>query len=153
MGKIEEIPEVIDNLRRIFQAVNGYSKSAERETGLTGPQLWALKLLAAAEPMRVSELARQMFLRPATVVGILDRLEAKTLVTRIRSREDRRVVELHLTETGKEVVAQAPGVAQVMLVNGLDALPDQQFSQVLEGMQHMVRILRAEQITPQPLHS
>lgn len=153
MGKIEEIPEVIDNLRRIFQAVNGYSKSAERETGLTGPQLWALKLLAAAESMRVSELARQMFLRPATVVGILDRLEAKTLVTRIRSREDRRVVELHLTETGKEVVAQAPGVAQVMLVNGLDALPDQQFSQVLEGMQHMVRILRAEQITPQPLHS
>ena len=151
--KAQDISEVIDNLRRIFQAVTECSKAAERETELTGPQLWALKLLAQAAPMRVSELARQMYLRPATVVGILDRLEAKNLVTRVRSREDRRAVNLHLTETGQAVVANAPEVAQVMLVNGLEALSDQQFSHVLEGMQHMVRILGAEQLIPQPLHS
>jgi len=148
-----EIPEVIDNLRRIFQAVTEYSRSAEKETALTGPQLWALKILANASPMRVSELARQMYLCPATVVGILDRLEAKSLVTRNRCQEDRRAVDLYLTERGKAVVANAPEVAQVMLVKGLEALSDQQFEQVLEGMQHLVRILGAEQLTPQPLHS
>lgn len=148
-----EIPEVIDNLRRIFQAVTEYSRSAEKETALTGPQLWALKILANTSPMRVSELARQMYLRPATVVGILDRLEAKSLVTRNRCQEDRRAVDLYLTERGKAVVANAPEVAQVMLVKGLEALSDQQFEQVLEGMQHLVRILGAEQLTPQPLHS
>lgn len=152
--KAEEIPRIVDDLRRIFQAVNGYSRSAESETGLTGPQLWAMKILAGAgTPMRVSELARQMYLRPATVVGILDRLEAKNLVTRNRCKEDRRAVDLYLTEIGKEMVAQAPEVAQVMLLKGLAALSDQQFSEVLEGMQHMVRILGAEQLTPQPLHS
>ena len=152
-GNTAEIPEVIDNLRRIFQAVSEYSKSAEKETALTGPQLWALKLLANTAPMRVSELARQMYLRPATVVGILDRLEAKSLVTRNRCQEDRRAVDLYLTERGKAVVANAPEVAQVMLVKGLEALTGQEFRQVLEGMQHMVRILGAEHITPQPLHS
>lgn len=148
----EEIQEVIDNLRRIFQAVNEYSKSAEKTTGLTGPQLWVLKILVNSAPLRLSELARQMYLRPATVVGIIDRLEAKGLVTRTRSRNDRRAVDLELTETGKSVVATAPEVAQIMLLNGLEALPAEQFSHVVDGMKLMVRILGAEQITPQPLH-
>ena len=151
--KPEDIPEVIDNLRRIFQAIVEYSRAAERTTELTGPQLWALKILAVDAPMRVSQLARQMYLRPATMVGILDRLEAKRLVTRSRSLADRRAVDLELTVLGKELVAKAPEVAQVMLIKGLDALPDPQFSQVQEGMQQMVRILGAERITPQPLHS
>lgn len=148
----EEIQEVIDNLRRIFQAVNEYSKSAEKTTGLTGPQLWALKILVNSAPLRLSELARQMYLRPATVVGIIDRLEAKGLVTRTRSKNDRRAVDLELTETGKSVVATAPEVAQIMLLNGLEALSAEQFSHVVDGMKLMVRILGAEQVTPQPLH-
>lgn len=148
----EAIPEVIDNLRRVFQAINGYSKNAERITGLTGPQLWAMKLLASSSSIKVSELARRMFLHPATVVGIIDRLEIKDLVTRTRSKEDRRVVHIELTSLGQELIANAPEVAQVMLMNGLDELSDEQFSQVEDGMQQLVRILGAEQITPQPLH-
>ena len=152
-GKYEEIPEVIDNLRRISQAISQYSRTAVKVTELTGPQLWALKILANTAPIRVSELARQMFLRPATVVGILDRLEAKGLVTRTRSTEDRRAVDIDLSEKGKAVVAKSPEVAQTMLVKGLGALPDEQFRTVVEGMKQMVRILDAEHITPQPLHS
>lgn len=153
MGRSEQIPEVIDNLRRIFQAVGEYSRSAERETELTGPQLWALKILIRQAPLRVSELARQMYLRPATVVGILDRLEAKGLVTRTRSQKDRRAVDVELTDVGRALVAGAPEVAQVMLVNGLSALAEEEFGRVLDGMRHMVKILGAEHLLPQPLHS
>ena len=100
-GKEEAIPRIIDDLRRIFQAINEYAKSAERETGLTGPQLWALKILAQAAPMRVSDLARQMFLRPATVVGILDRLEAKGLTTQSDKKKNRKVeTSTHLNKRG-----------------------------------------------------
>lgn len=152
MRRAKETPEVIDNLRRIFQAINEYSKTAEQLTGLTGPQLWALKILANSAPLRLSDLAHQMYLRPATVVGIIDRLEMKGLVTRTRSKEDRRAVDLNLSKMGKEVVLKAPEVAQIMLLNGLEELSDEQFSSVAEGMQLMVRLLEAEQITPQPLH-
>ena len=150
--KTAEIPEVIDNLRRIFQAVNEYSKNAEHITGLTGPQLWSLNILANAAPIRVSELARQMYLRPATVVGILDRLEGKGLVTRTRSKEDRRAVDLHLTEKGEQIASKAPEVAKIMLVKGLNELSNDEFSSVVDGMKLMVRMLGAEHITPQPLH-
>lgn len=149
----ESIPHIIDNLRRVFQAITEYSKTAERSTGLTGPQLWALKILATASPMKVSDLARQMYLRPSTVVGILDRLEGKELVTRTRSTADRRAVDLHLTGKGQELAAKAPEVAQVMLVNGLTELSDEEFTCVEDGMKLMARMLGAEHLVPQPLHS
>ena len=149
--KKREIDEAINNLRRIFQAVNQHSRSAERETELTGPQLWALQILAVSAPMRLSELAGRMYLRPATVVGIVDRLEAKGLASRTRSTEDRRAVALALTEKGEQMVAKAPQVAQVMLLRGLNALPEEQLAAVVEGIKLLVRILEAEELTPQPL--
>ena len=84
----ERVAEIIDNLRRVFQVVNEQSKKAEHETGLTGPQLWAIKTIAQEAPIMVSEIARRMYLHPATVVGILDRLEKQGLV--VRDALDRR---------------------------------------------------------------
>ena len=145
--------ETLDNLRRIFQAVNEYTREAERATGLTAHQLWALKILANAAPMRVSDLARAMHLRPPTVVGILDRLEAKQLIQRSAAKHDRRVVELNPTPKAREIVAGAPEVAQDMLQKGLLELTDEQLECVEEGMKLMVRLLNAGHLTPQPLHS
>ena len=147
------VADIIDNLRRVFQVVNELSKKAERETGLTGPQLWAIKVIAEAAPLRVSDLARRMYLHPATVVGILDRLEARDLVTRTRSREDRRVVEVGLTEQGKGLVAEAPDVAQGMLVKGLEMLPEETLRRISDGFEEFVAILGARGIPPKLLLS
>jgi MarR family transcriptional regulator, organic hydroperoxide resistance regulator len=148
----EQMQGVLDNLRRIHQAIGEYTRMAEKETELTGPQLWALQLLAIS-PLRVSDLARQMFLRPATIVGIVDRLEMKGLISRTRSTDDRRVVDVALTGKGEEVVAKAPKVVQLLLLNGLATLPDDEFTAVVEGMKLMVRLLRAEHHIPRPLHT
>ncbi|MDD2732896.1 MAG: MarR family transcriptional regulator [Desulfuromonadaceae bacterium] len=147
-----ETAEVIDNLRRVFQAVSEYSRSIEIMTGLTGPQLWALKILGGNDPVNVSEVARQMNLQAATVVGILDRLEKKGLVSRVRSCKDRRVVELEISEAGRQLVVKAPEVAQALLLKGLDELTDEQFYSINAGMKQMVQILGAEKVVPQPLH-
>jgi len=74
------VSEIIDDIRRVFQVVNEQSKKAKRETGLTGPQLWAIKTIAELSSVRVSDLARRMYLHPATVVGILNRLELQGLI-------------------------------------------------------------------------
>ncbi len=151
-NKREEITEVIDNFRRIFQATIKYSKDAERSTRLTAPQLWALKVLGNESPIRVSDLARLMYLTPATVVGIIDRLEEKGLVTRTRSSKDRRSVHLEPTKAGIEIVAKSPEVTQTVLLKGLEELSDKDFNTVIEGMHLIVRILGAEDIPPRPLH-
>jgi MarR family transcriptional regulator, organic hydroperoxide resistance regulator len=151
--KAKIIGEVVDNLRRIFQAVHVHSSRAKREAGLTGPQLWAIRVIAQSAPLRVSELAGKMYLHPATVVGILDRLESMGLVARTRSRQDRRVVHVELTKAGQELVEKAPEVAQGLLVSGLEALPLQRLNSISEGLADMVRLLGAQALPPELLLS
>lgn len=148
-SKTAVVSGIIDNLRRVFQAVNEHSKRAERETGLTGPQLWAIKTIAEHSPLRVSELARRMYLHPATVVGILDRLETHGFVTRTRSSEDRRVVTVGLSAGGKNLVRKAPRVAQGLLVTGLESLPVRKLASISKGLGHLVEILGVQDAPPQ----
>ena len=148
MDQSELIADTIDNLRRIFQVIQEYSKKVEHATGLTSPQLWAIKVLAEAAPMIVSELARKMYLHPATIVGVLTRLEAHGLIKKTRSKEDRRVVWVELTPKGKDLVASAPEVAQGLLVVGLEKTPLSGLKEVNKGLKRLVSILGAEGTLP-----
>jgi len=140
---------IIDNVRRVFKVVNEQSKKAERETGITGPQLWAIKVIGDLSPVRVSDLASRMYLHPATVVGILDRLESRGLVRRIRSKDDRRVVNVQLTDAGKKIVTKAPQVAQGLLVAGLEVLPVKKLQGIAAALEELVHILGAQELPPQ----
>lgn len=145
------IAEAVDDLRRVFQVVHGYSKRAERAGGLTGPQLWAIKVLSEAMPIRVSDLARRMYLHPSTVVGILDRLVSRGLVARTRSVADRRVVTVELSERGRELVAKAPEVAQGLLLEGLEGLSRADLATVSRGLRIVVDLLGAQRLPPKLL--
>jgi len=147
------ITEIMDNLRRVFQVVHGYSRRAERVAGFTGPQLWAMRVIAEYAPIRVSDLAWRMYLQPPTVVGILDRLEQQGQVARTRSAEDRRVVTVTLTAKGKETVGKVPEVAQGILLTGLKRLHRDQLAVVSEGLEIMVGLLGADSVPPQLLFS
>lgn len=106
-------------------------------------------MIAEAESIRVSDLARRIYLHPATTVGILDRLEKKGLVSRTRSEEDRRVVYVALTQAGLDIVEKAPQVAQGLLVTGLEKLSALNLKKIDDGLGQMVSILGAQEIPPQ----
>jgi len=143
-----DIAEVLDNLRRVFRVVHRYSKRAEKVGGLTGPQVWAMKVIAESAPIRVTDLARRMYLHPSTVVGILDRLEQQAQVARTRSEKDHRVVTVALTAKGRETVSKVPRIAQGLLLKGLKGLTDSELSTVSEGLRMMVGILGVEGMPP-----
>jgi DNA-binding MarR family transcriptional regulator len=148
MEQSELIADTIDNLRRVFQVIQEYSKKVEHTTGLTSPQLWAIKVLAEAAPVMVSELARRMYLHPATVVGILTRLESHGLIEKTRSKEDRRIVWVELTPKGKDLVAAAPEVAQGLLVVGLEKTPLSGLKEINRGLKRLVSILGVDGTLP-----
>jgi DNA-binding MarR family transcriptional regulator len=80
------------------------------EHGLTDAQwkpLWMLKIGRATTAI---ELAREMDIDAGAVTRMLDRLEAKGLVERVRSEADRRVVHLRLTPSGDSVAKKVPFV-------------------------------------------
>lgn len=144
----QEIADVLDNLRRVFRVVHRYSKRAEKVGGLTGPQVWAMKVLADSAPIRVTDLARRMYLHPSTVVGILDRLEQQAQVARTRSEKDHRVVTVSLTAKGRETVSKVPQIAQGLLLKGLKELSDGDLLTASEGLRRLVGILGVEGMSP-----
>lgn len=152
-GKKILIANTVDNLRRVFQVINAYSKKAEYETGLTGPQLWAIKIISENSSICVSDLAARMYLHAATVIGILDRLEDRGLITRLRSRDDRRFVVVELSDQGKDLVKKSPEVAQGLLVKGFEQLPTQILKNVSEGLTKLVDLLGASKVPPSLLLS
>jgi DNA-binding MarR family transcriptional regulator len=74
--------------------------------------LMSLKLGLAATPF---ELSKALGIDTGLMTRMLDKLETKDLLQRSRSLEDRRVVNLALTEKGEEVAAQIPEIAPDVL--------------------------------------
>lgn len=139
---------IIDDIRRVFQVLTEQSKRAESETNLTSSQLWVIKILRETSPVKVSDLAHRMYLHPATMVGLLDRLEAKGLVKRTRSEKDRRVVHIDLTDQGLELETHSPEVVQSLLVKGLEKLTGQKLAAISEGLALVVNILGVKDVPP-----
>jgi DNA-binding MarR family transcriptional regulator len=80
------------------------------EHGLTDAQWRPLWILKTGTAHTANEIARQLHIDAGAMTRLLDRLECKGLVERLRSESDRRVVQLRLTDAGEAAVAQVPHV-------------------------------------------
>lgn len=72
---------------------------------LTASEINALGNLADGVGRTVSELGAAVGTRPATLTGILDRLERRGLITRAPRPGDRRAVLIELTTDGAQTAA------------------------------------------------
>ena len=95
-------------VRRLARALDMQSHRIDRAAGLTLPQYVVLRSAAVLGGPTVSELADEADLTAPTVVGVLDKLEAKGLIERRRSTQDRRAVHVALTKAGSDALAAAP---------------------------------------------
>ena len=102
-------------------------------TGLTHAQWVPLLKIYMGEASTVAELARETQVDVGAMTRTLDRLEAKGLVRRVRSREDRRVVNIELTEEGIATAKQIPAVLCRVQNEHLRGFTDQEW-QLLKGM-------------------
>jgi DNA-binding MarR family transcriptional regulator len=143
--------EVTAALRRIIRAIDIHSRSLVQRYGLTGPQLVVLKELAAQAPRSVSELARAVNLSQATVTGILDRLERKSMILRERDIRDRRKVMVSPTSEAERVMADAPPLLQEHFMGGFRELPDWQQTQILSSLQRIVALMEATDVEAGPI--
>ena len=92
---------------RIARAIDIGSRKLEAQHQITGTQLLCLTAVADHTPATTTGIAKRVHLSPSTIVGVLDRLEAKDLVERRRGRRDRRVVYVSATDAGRALAAKA----------------------------------------------
>ena len=97
-------------MRRILSAVAQSVELRMCDPGPTYPQWVPLHKLHMGKVTTVAELARECELDTGAMTRLLDRLEAKGLCRRVRSLSDRRVVNIELTEEGREAAREVPHV-------------------------------------------
>ena len=90
--------------------------------GLTHPQYLVMLPLWEHAPRSLSEIADALAMEPATLSPLVKRLEAQGLVSRSRRRDDERVLDIDLTESGRSLREQALDVpGQIMGRLGMTA--------------------------------
>jgi MarR family transcriptional regulator, organic hydroperoxide resistance regulator len=146
MSRDTEIYETMQFLRRIFKALQDYSQEVSSSFGISGPQLWALKILSQEGGLNLGHLSSKMYLRPSTVTGVIDRLENKGLVVRTRDPDDRRVVKVKLTPAGEDQVKKAPNPVQGKMIYGLRKLNKNELNVIHESVKRLTVIAEAENV-------
>jgi DNA-binding MarR family transcriptional regulator len=92
-----------------------------RPLGITPAQAEVLRLLAERQPLTLSGLGELLVCESGSNPSrLVDRLVAAGLVQRVTSSQDRRQVELKLTESGGEI-ARGVAVVEAELHRGIEA--------------------------------
>ena len=77
---------------------------------ITYPQYLVLMVLWESEPLSVNSIGDRLHLDSGTLSPLLKKMEAKNLIFRKRKTEDERIVEIFLTEKGREIKADAAAI-------------------------------------------
>ena len=97
-------------MRRLVTVIRQGVDRRLEAVGLTDAQWVPLLKLQLAGAMPVAELARGCEVDAGAMTRMLDRLEAKGLLRRVRSTTDRRVVTIELTADGAQAAARIPAI-------------------------------------------
>ena len=104
--------------------------------GLSQRQCAILKTLVAREGARIGDLAAASGITPSAMTRVLERLEARNLVERVRGgQKDGRAAAVRITDAGREVRRQLDALMLERTEQIVEALPEDKRPAVLEALQ------------------
>lgn len=140
MTQETQLRALLKAIRKISRAVDLQSRRIDRIVGLTLPQLVVLGCVRDLGEVTSRAISQEAELSAATVVGILDKLEAKGLVERYRSRIDRRIVHTRLTEKGVATLSAAPSPLGQPFEQAFLKLPHDTRQSILGGLERVASL-------------
>ncbi|MDN5873759.1 MAG: MarR family transcriptional regulator [Sinobacteraceae bacterium] len=143
--------ETLRAVRRITRALALSSRDLARQHDLTATQLLCLRALREHEALSAGALAKALTLSPQTATGLIDRLEARGLVERVRSTSDRRCVLVSLTDAGNSLIEATGPMLQDRFVARFDALEPAHRRSLREALETVVSLLEADELDAAPV--
>ncbi|HVZ42912.1 MAG TPA: MarR family transcriptional regulator [Ramlibacter sp.] len=134
-------------MKRVIASIGSQADAELEPEGLTHAQWVPLFKLYTGDAATAAELAGACDLDAGAMTRTLDRLEAKALIRRVRSAEDRRVVNLELTPEGRSTAERVPAALCKVLnahLRGFSAEEWQTLKSLLQRMLQNALELQAE---------
>lgn len=121
--------------------------AALADTGLTAGQPKVLDYLGLHDGSIQKAIAAGCLIEPATLTGLLNRMEEKGLITRRAAENDRRICRIHLTETGRAAQARVRAALTAAADELLADLPAETRSVLTAGLRHVcLRLAKQENL-------
>lgn len=111
-----------------------------RAVGVTSSEAAVLRLVGRTPGLSQRSLADRVGTAPSRIVALIDGLQGRGLVARIRSSADRRNYELHLTADGETLLVALRQVAEAHEREILDGLTQEQTFHLADALQTLIRI-------------
>jgi DNA-binding MarR family transcriptional regulator len=142
----DKIKEIVFLIRKLINGAELYTKELNKKYSITAAQLNCLLALYENGPLPPSQIAKHMIVKSSTVTGVLDRLEQKALVTRVRNSPDRRIINIQLTASGKKMAQVAPPPIQQRVIDGLQRLSNKELDQVILSLAKLTKMLDVQDL-------
>jgi DNA-binding MarR family transcriptional regulator len=148
---VKDYDEILVSLRKIMRAADLHSQRLMKESGLTSPQLLVMQAIEKEGKPSTSTLARRISVSQATMTRIVDRLERAGLVKREKSTQDKRVVNVGLTEAGREKLGHAPEPLQAEFLRRFRELETWEQQMLKSSLLRIAKMMDAEDLDVAPI--
>ena len=138
--------EIVYSIRRLMQAGEHYTKELNKIYNVSAAQINCLLALHENGPLPPSQIAKHVMVNSSTVTGVIDRLEKKDLVRRLRISQDRRVITVELTKSGKMLAENAPSPIQQKIIDGLNQLSPSEIEQISLTLKRLTDMLDVQDL-------
>lgn len=126
------------HIRRLHQIAVAVFLQETEQHGITPVQYGALQAVSNAPGLDQRTLARAIGLDTSTVAGVVDRLEARGLLLRSASPDDRRVRLLTLTPAGRALLDDVTPAMWRAQERILEPLPPRERTEFMRMMRTLV---------------
>ena len=132
---------LIDEIVTGFAVIAGHQRCAVarrlHRQGISMAHLQTLWILQEHGPQPMTRLADLLGVAVPNATGIIDRMEQRGLVERLRDRADRRVVIVRQTQDGARAVEEVDGWRSEMLEALLQRLDTDQLVRLVGGIEEL----------------
>jgi DNA-binding MarR family transcriptional regulator len=150
--KAELVEQIIELQRQVRRALRGYVPEAWMNLNLTIPQLKSLFLIAREGSMNTKSLAKELGVTSPNVTGIIDRLVKQGLVSRQENPEDRRMLEIRVTDKGEAILASLREEMISSMSGLLARMSTEELSSVARALASLARAAEAQKGESQDEH-
>jgi MarR family 2-MHQ and catechol resistance regulon transcriptional repressor len=123
-----------DRIRRWRQL----SEKCTTPLGLTLAEFRALRVLSESGPSPMIDLAKEQIITGAAMTSIVDHLEKLSLIERVRSDSDRRVVSVAISRKGQDAVKQGLALYRKLIEKATHDVTEQERRNLLAILDKMI---------------
>lgn len=134
--------EAVDAFGRLLRAARTLLAHVEPRltaAGLTVTQFSVLAVILRDGPFNQRELSRKVVTSPGNMTDLIDKLETRGLVRRLRQHADRRAVQVELTPAGHAMIAPLAAQHANDVTNAMSGLTQPELQQLCAILAKLVR--------------